>query len=110
MSKRPTIGITTDYNAQRTAYASYYNYAAAVEKAGGLPLLIPHRIEHALIPQLVDAFDGILFSGGDDLDPQCYGEKYADGTEPVDPHREQFERALLSEVENRRTPALGICL
>lgn len=107
---RPLIGITTDYNEKRTAYSSYYTYAESVERAGGLPLLIPYRLSPELIPQIVSTLQGIVFSGGDDLDPCCYGEKYCTGTEPIDPARESFERALLAEVEKRRLPTLGICL
>ena len=52
----------------------------------------------------------MLFSGGNDLDPALYGETYHPKAEPIDPARQQFELALLAEVERRRTPALGICL
>src|SRR3954471_17210474 len=107
---RPLIGITTDYNEKRTSYSSYFSYAGSVERAGGLPMLIPYRMSVELIPQLVSTFQGIVFSGGDDLDPSCFGECYCEGTEPIDPARERFERALLAEVERRRLPALGICL
>jgi putative glutamine amidotransferase len=54
--------------------------------------------------------DGILFSGGNDLDPTSWGEDYKPGTVPIDPQRERFERALLAEVERRKIPTLGICL
>jgi putative glutamine amidotransferase len=107
---RPVIGITVDYNDKLTCYESPYGYSTAVEKAGGLPLLIPYRSDLALIPQFVDLIDGMLFSGGDDLDPKSWGEEYYPGTSPIDPLREKFERALMAEVEKRRTPTLGICL
>ncbi|MBC8107156.1 MAG: gamma-glutamyl-gamma-aminobutyrate hydrolase family protein [Anaerolineae bacterium] len=107
---RPLIGITTDYNDKRTSYSSYYTYAESVERGGGLPLLIPHRLSVELIPQIVSTLQGIVFSGGDDLNPSCYGECYCDGTEPIDPARETFERGLLAEVEKRKLPTLGICL
>ena len=107
---RPVIGITTDYNDKLTCYESPYAYATSVEKAGGLPLLIPYRTDLSLIPQFVDTIDGIIFSGGDDLDPKAWGEEYAAGTSPIDPLREKFEMALMAEVEKRRTPTLGICL
>jgi putative glutamine amidotransferase len=107
---RPVIGITVDYNEKRTCYESPYAYATSVEKAGGLPLLIPYRSDLPLIPQFVDLIDGMLFSGGDDLDPAAWDEQYYPGTAPIDPAREKFERALMAEVEKRRTPTLGICL
>lgn len=108
--KRPIIGITTDYNSRQTAYESPYGYSLAVEKAGGLPLLIPYRSDFSLIPQIVDVLHGIIFSGGDDLDPAAYGETYHPQACPIDPARERFERAILAEVERRRLPTLGICL
>ena len=107
---RPLIGITTDYNEKRTGYTSNYTYAESVKRAGGLPVLIPYRTSVELIPQIVSTLQGILFTGGDDLDPTCYGEAYCDGTQPIDAARERFERALIAEVERRKLPALGICL
>src|SRR5207302_8089962 len=84
--------------------------ATAVEKAGGLPLLLPYRTDVSLIPQIVDLLDGMLFSGGNDLDPALYGETYHPKAQPIDPARQKFELALLAEVERRRVPTLGICL
>ena len=106
---RPIIGITTDYNDKQTQYARPYAYAGSVEKAGGLPILLPYRSELSLVPQLVDVLDGIVFSGGNDLNPQAWGEEYHPKVIPVDPARERFERALMAEVEKRRMPTLGIC-
>jgi putative glutamine amidotransferase len=109
--QRPAIGITIDSNESRDRYSSYMNYAAAVERAGGLPLLLPFRVDQALIPQYVDLLDGILFTGGDDLDPTLWGEsEYHPKAVRIDPYRQSFELALLAEVERRRMPTLGICL
>lgn len=107
---RPLIGITTDTHDDGKQYESPFAYSIAVEKAGGIPVLLPYRTDASVIPELVDRLDGMVFSGGNDLDPSAYGEKYEPGTVPVDPLREKFERALLAEVEKRRTPTLGICM
>ena len=72
---RPLIGIATDYNDRLTQYALPYGYSASVEAAGGLPFLLPYRTELSLVPEIVDRLDGMLFSGGDDLDPHGYGEE-----------------------------------
>jgi putative glutamine amidotransferase len=114
--KRPVIGITMDSRDEATPGAplSYYqlafDYAKSVERAGGLPLGIPYKTDPALIPQLVDALDGILFTGGNDLDPALYGEQWHPKAVRVDPDRQNFELALLAEVERRRVPMLAICL
>ena len=106
----PRIGITVDTHDRPEQYESPMAYATSVEKAGGLPLLLPYRTSLALIPQIIDTLDGMLFSGGNDLDPASYGETYHPKAAPIDPAREKFEMALLAEVERRRMPALGICL
>lgn len=109
-AKRPVIGVTSDYNDKQTQYAIPYAYCESVERAGGLPLMLPYRCEVASVAAFVDQLDGVLFCGGNDLDPAAYGEAWHARAVPIDPARERFERALLAEVERRRTPALGICL
>jgi putative glutamine amidotransferase len=106
----PRIGITVDTHDRSDHYESPMAYATSVEKAGGLPLLLPYRTSLSLIPQIVDTLDGMLFSGGNDLDPALYGETHHPKAVPIDPARQKFELALLAEVERRRVPALGICL
>jgi len=87
------------------------DYAKSVERAGGVPLAIPYKTDRSLIPRIVDALDGILFTGGNDLDPKLYGEdQWHPKAVPIDPDRQSFELALLAEVEKRRLPALAICL
>jgi len=107
---RPVIGITIDTHDKPDQYESPMAYSTAVEKTGGLPLLLPYRTDIALISQIVDVLQGIVFSGGNDLNPAAYGETYHPSTTPIDPARQKFELALMAEVERRRTPALGICL
>lgn len=110
MSARPLIGITSDHNSQHTQYAIPHGYALSVERAGGLPVMLPYRADLSLIPDYVQRLQGIVFSGGNDLDPSAYGEQWHPKTEKIDPLRERFERALIAEVERRRLPVLGICL
>jgi len=107
--KRPVIGITTDSNDTDDRYMSTITYASAVERAGGLPLLLPYGVDHALIPQYVDLLDGICFTGGNDMNPARFGEEWHPKVTRMDERREKFEFALIAEVEKRRLPALGVC-
>ncbi|MGA2439734.1 MAG: gamma-glutamyl-gamma-aminobutyrate hydrolase family protein [Tepidisphaeraceae bacterium] len=107
---RPLIGITLDTHDEGDKYESPFAYAQAVERAGGLPLLLPYQSDLDLIPQFVDACAGFLFTGGNDLDPALYGQSWHPKAVRVDPARQKFELALLAEVERRRLPALGVCL
>jgi putative glutamine amidotransferase len=107
--KRPIIGVTTDSSDTEERYLSTMTYAQAVEKAGGLPLLLPFAVDHSLIPQYVDLLDGICFTGGSDMNPVRYGEEWHPKVSRMDERREKFEFALIAEVEKRRLPALGVC-
>ncbi|HEX8522673.1 MAG TPA: gamma-glutamyl-gamma-aminobutyrate hydrolase family protein [Tepidisphaeraceae bacterium] len=110
MSKRPVIGITTDSNDAEDRYMSTMTYSAAVERAGGLPLLLPYRVDHHHIPQYVDLLDGVLFSGGNDMHPCKYSdEDWHPHCQRMDPFRQEFEFTLIHEVEKRRMPTLGVC-
>lgn len=111
VSKLPVIGITVDTSHQHPRrYECTNDYAISVERAGGLPVMLPYRVPLSLVPRYVDLLDGLLFSGGDDLDPVLYGESYHPKAHPVDPDRQRFELALLAEAERRRLPVLGVCL
>jgi putative glutamine amidotransferase len=109
MNPRPVIGITTDSNDADDRYMSTMTYAQAVERAGGLPLLLPYAVDHGLVPQYVDLLDGICFSGGNDMNPAKYGEEWHPKVIRMDERRQEFEFALVAEVEKRRMPALGVC-
>jgi putative glutamine amidotransferase len=108
----PLIGITMDTRDGEPGYYQLaFDYPKSIERAGGVPLAIPYKTDHALIPRVVDALDGILFTGGNDLDPRLYGEReFHPRAVPIDPDRQNFELALLAEVEKRRLPTLAICL
>jgi len=107
--KRPVIGLTTDSNDADDRYMSTMTYAAAIEKAGGLPLLLPYAVDHSLVPQYVDLLDGVCFSGGNDMNPVRYNEEWHPKVAKMDSRREAFEFTLIAEVEKRRMPALGVC-
>jgi putative glutamine amidotransferase len=110
MPNRPVIGVTVDYTEDLQKYSSNMNYALAVERAGGLPVLLPYAGDLALVPQYVDRLDGICFTGGDDMDPSRYcDDPWNPNCIKMDPRRQEFEFALVAEVEKRRLPALGVC-
>jgi putative glutamine amidotransferase len=107
---RPRIGITTDCTDLGDKYELFMDYVTAVEQAGGLPLPLPFGMNAALIPEILDNLDGLLFTGGDDLDPAAFGQTRHPKAEPIHPGRQRFELALLGEADKRGMPILGICL
>jgi putative glutamine amidotransferase len=84
-----------------------YDYVKAVEQAGGRPLLVPPSTEG--IEETLDALDGLIFSGGSDLDPAHYGQEPHPETNGIVPERDSGELALLRSALGRDLPVLAIC-
>lgn len=86
------------------------NYLEAIEDAGGLPLLIPPSEMVSANPDLVIArIDGLLLTGGPDLDPAIYGAPTSPDTEETMPARDAPELVLARRAHELGLPVLGIC-
>ncbi len=107
---RPLIGLTMDSGDTRGKCQLNADYVESVVRAGGIPLAMPFAADPGAIPRILDVIQGVLFIGGDDLDPALYGEQWHQKAIRIEPRRQEFELALVSEVERRRIPAMGICL
>jgi len=84
----------------------YTDLGRGVFDAGGLPVLLPLDVEPSLF---VETLDGILFSGGADLDPASYGAASETDEFPPQPARDEFEFDLLAAAFDKRLAVLGIC-
>ncbi|HCL81444.1 MAG TPA: gamma-glutamyl-gamma-aminobutyrate hydrolase, partial [Nitrospiraceae bacterium] len=94
---KPIIGITSDIDGD--LFKLRQDYVSAVEKCGGLPLILPPTADN--IPQIADLIDGLLLPGGNDLSPEYYGEKISvseDCLKIVGKERSDFEFALIKEA------------
>jgi putative glutamine amidotransferase len=118
---RPLIGVTTSEMRRgelstlrrhgeppHPEMALGLTYLQAVERAGGLPVVLP-PVDVAGVPQLLDRLDGICLSGGPDLDPKAYGARRHHEVGPTEPALDAFELALAREADRRGTPLLGVC-
>lgn len=85
-------------------------YVDSVLKNGGIPLVIPFTAggEEMAFQQL-DLVDGLILSGGHDVDPHLYGEEIDQKSGATWPDRDQFDIALLKATEGANKPVLGIC-
>jgi putative glutamine amidotransferase len=82
-------------------------YVKQVEAAGGRALMIPPS--EAAIDETLDALDGVLFSGGSDIDPAEYGREAHPQTTGTRPERDRGELALLRAALDRDMPVLAVC-
>jgi putative glutamine amidotransferase len=110
---RPIIGITTYVVPatfgvwQEDSALVPHEYVQAVERAGGRPLLVPPSTEG--VAETLDALDGLILSGGADLDPALYGHEAHAETDRPFPLRDGGELTLLRAALERDLPTLGIC-
>jgi gamma-glutamyl-gamma-aminobutyrate hydrolase PuuD len=109
---KPVVGITTYLI--RAAWAAWdmeaalipASYVRAVERVGGSPLLVPPGAD---LDTTLDVVDGLVFSGGSDIDPELYGGEAHAETLGVIRERDDFELALMRAALDRDVPMLAIC-
>lgn len=110
---RPIIGLTT--YSERARYGPWdqesavlpRGYVDLVEHAGGIPVLLPPS---GTAPrELVDRLDGLVLTGGADLDPARYGAAPHPATGGIRPDRDEFEFGLFELARAQRIPVLAIC-
>ncbi len=110
---RPVVGITT--YVEEAAWGHWrlpaalipQMYVEMLEAAGARPLLVPPSEQG--VEETLDALDGLLLSGGADLDPQSYGAEPHPATGGTRPARDRAELALLEAALARDLPVLAVC-
>lgn len=92
-------------------YRSYVNedYVDSVIQNGGIPYIIPFNEQPDVTIAQLSNVDGLILSGGHDIDPRLYGEESLPKIGEIWPDRDYFDMLLLKEAEKRHTPVLGIC-
>ncbi|MEV5570030.1 gamma-glutamyl-gamma-aminobutyrate hydrolase family protein [Spirillospora sp. NPDC052269] len=111
----PLIGITTYQEPARwgvwvrEAAVLPLPYIRAVERAGGVPVLLPPTGTLRGVRALVDGLDGVVLAGGSDVDPELYGAERHPETSAPQPLRDRFELALVRAAIAADLPFLGIC-
>ncbi len=106
------IGITTGRtspNSPPPQTTLSESYSRAISQAGGTPLLIPLGLSDAQLKTLVARLDGILCSGGGDIDPAEYGVSCTPQVKNIDPERDHLEIQLVRLAARAGLPFLGIC-
>jgi putative glutamine amidotransferase len=84
-------------------------YVLAVLRAGGVPLVLTPLVGVDHNPEILDAIDGLVLTGGEDVDPVHYGHERNLNLGDVDPVRDAFELALFRDARTRGVPILAIC-
>lgn len=112
----PVIGLTTYRQRTRSGvwdvHASFLPgvYLDGVTRAGGVAVLLPPQpVDGPVAERVLEGLDGLVITGGRDIDPATYGHEPHSDTDDPDCDRDAWEFALLSAALRRGTPVLGIC-
>ncbi|MBM7619632.1 putative glutamine amidotransferase [Bacillus tianshenii] len=108
MENKPIIGITShvelDYR-----HSLSNDYIQAVIQAGGIPVILPIGGVDSDTAKLADKLDGLVLSGGGDIDPMLFGEEPHPHLGTVSPGRDIFEMAIIEKMLASNKPILAIC-
>jgi putative glutamine amidotransferase len=109
---KPLIGLTTTRMPNpsgKPAFGANITYAKSITAAGGLPVLLPLNLSTDDLDALLPRLDGVLFTGGYDIDPHQYGNLPHPKVVGVDADRDRVEMHLVHRVIDESMPFLGIC-
>lgn len=107
---RPIIGICGSYSYDKEKHTLGHDYIKSVEKAGGCPVILPVTDNKESLSAIISKLDGVLFTGGSDIDPQFYGEIPHRHLGEINPRRDKHEIELAKYVlYHTELPILGIC-
>ena len=104
---KPLIGVSAGERSPAGVSAAYIN---AVRRAGGVPVIIPISSDSTQIAAVIAVLDGLLMTGGGDIDPLKYmGEEPIPALGEIVPERDSFDLMLIRMAVNKGLPLLGIC-
>lgn len=108
---KPVIGLSSSYEKNENANRICLNhsYLNTIRHFGGIPLVLPVEGTTEELETLIDFCDGILLTGGNDVDPALYGEELLNDTVSVTPERDKGEFKICELAAARKLPMLGIC-
>ncbi len=107
-NRKPIIALTPYYNKEEETYMRP-GYLKAIRAAGGIPVTLPLELSEDDLTEIVDTFDGFIFTGGPDVHPFYFGEETHARSGNICLKRDIMELALLPLVMERQKPVLGIC-
>jgi putative glutamine amidotransferase len=105
---KPVIGVTSSYDWDRDNYILPASYIESIIVCGGLPILLPPTTTMDS-EESIALLDGIMLTGGVDVDPSLYGEPPMPALGKIDPLRDGYELYLTREAIEHKKPLLAIC-
>jgi putative glutamine amidotransferase len=110
-NRKPVVGLSCSYEQDEKNHRIFLNhsYLEAIRQFGGIPIVLPSEGNDDELEYLVSQCDGILFTGGMDIEPALFGEEKWNDTVETTPDRDRSESLIFRLAEERQLPILGIC-
>ena len=106
---KPLVGVMPLWDDEKDSLWMLPGYLEGLQEAGATPVILSLTEDREEIEHLVDICDGILLTGGHDVDPSVYGEEALNGTVLCCKARDNLERIVLEDAMQKDKPILGIC-
>lgn len=103
------IGLCANWNDTLHRSDMPNDYVKAILAAGGLPVIFPLCGDEPAWKEMIDMVDGVVFTGGGDIDPALFGEELHPATNEIIPQRDRQEIWMVHYVKSTGKPYLGIC-
>ena len=107
--RKPTIGLTPLYDVEKESLWMLPGYMDLLRAAGAVPVILPPVKTRTEADDVLNRVDGMLLTGGQDVDSALYGASRSDSCGVVVPERDASELLFLKTALNRQLPVLGIC-
>ncbi len=106
---KPVIGIFPSYNDETKQVYIDNVYSEEIINSGGIPFILPVSFDREIITESLNKINGLILSGGTDIDPVYYGEENTGKSLNISPVLDQSEKVYIEVAMERDIPVLGIC-
>lgn len=106
---KPLIGVVPLWDSEKNSLWMLLGYMQGIERAGGIPVMLPLSGNAEDLEQVCQTVDGLLFTGGHDVSPSLYGEEKSALCQEICEARDTMEENLFTNAIERDIPAFGIC-
>ena len=106
---KPIIGVTPLFDSEKDSVWMLPGYLEGITAAGGIPIILPLYSDSGDIKKCSELCDGFLFTGGQDVSPEIYGEEKTEFCGETSELRDTLESTLLKIAIDENKPVLGIC-
>ena len=109
MQHKPWVGLTPALNNENTYLTVREAFCQALIEAGALPVILPLTEDLQVLSAYAEQLDGVVFTGGGDVDPALFSQPCRPWSGRIDPRRDAMELALCRLLMAASKPVLGVC-